>query len=89
MPTVEEAGVPNCDVVTWWSILGPAALPAHVVSRLNTLINEALTSDAMAKRFADEGAVALPCPPQDFAAMLDLEYREWRKAVHDAGLKLN
>ena len=89
VPTVEEGGVENYNVSTWWGIVGPARMPAAVVRRLNEIVNEAAAGDVLARRFADEGAEPFRGTPDDFSLILREELNGWRKVVQDGGLKLN
>src|SRR5512141_1691445 len=51
-PTVQESGVKDFTVETWWGIVGPAHLPgAEIVAKLNGIINAAAQAPEMKKRF--------------------------------------
>jgi tripartite-type tricarboxylate transporter receptor subunit TctC len=89
VPTIEESGVKDYNVSTWWGIVGPARMSTTVISRINELVNEAAASEALAKRFADEGAEPFRGDPGDFASVLKQELAGWRKVVQEGGLKLN
>jgi tripartite-type tricarboxylate transporter receptor subunit TctC len=87
--TVEEGGVPDYDVSTWWGIMGPAGLPEPILNRLNAAVNAAASSPALEKRFADEGADPQRSSPTEFGAIVGQELENWRKVVQDGGLVLN
>src|SRR6185369_18098417 len=38
LPTVDESGLPGFEIVGWYGLLGPARLPAPILTRLNTEI---------------------------------------------------
>ena len=44
VPTMIESGFPALTTVTYYGILGPAGLPADIVVRLNSDVNESLKS---------------------------------------------
>jgi tripartite-type tricarboxylate transporter receptor subunit TctC len=88
VPTVIESGVARFEVSTWWGIVGPKGLPAEIVAALNTAINEAAASEALKKRFLDEGADPISGSAADFAAVLRHELESWRSVVHAAGIKV-
>jgi tripartite-type tricarboxylate transporter receptor subunit TctC len=88
-PTVAETGVGQFSVDTWWGIVAPAGTQANIVATLAQAINEAGASEALRKRFADEGAEPFRGSPADFAAVLADELRNWRKVVHDSGIRLD
>jgi tripartite-type tricarboxylate transporter receptor subunit TctC len=88
-PTVMEAGVKSFDVGTWWGIVGPRDLPAETVALLNKAINESTAGEALAKRFADEGAERFAGTPAEFGSAIRQELEGWKKVVQDAGLKID
>jgi len=88
-PTALELGVKNYDVGTWWAILGPADMPATLVDHLNRLINQAAASEAILKRFADEGAEPFRGSPADLASVMRSELETWKKVVREGNLKFD
>jgi tripartite-type tricarboxylate transporter receptor subunit TctC len=88
VPTVQEAGVKNFTVETWWGIVGPPGLPADIVDKLNKAINEAAASPEMRKRFETEGAEQFAGKPEDLQGVLRDELEGWRRVVREGGLKL-
>ncbi|HUP28592.1 MAG TPA: tripartite tricarboxylate transporter substrate binding protein [Usitatibacter sp.] len=89
VPTVQESGVRDFQVETWWGIVGPPGLPADVVAVLNKAINEAAASPEMRKRFESEGAEQFSGTPGDLQAVLRDELESWRRVVREGGLKLD
>jgi tripartite-type tricarboxylate transporter receptor subunit TctC len=89
VPTVDEAGVKGFEAGTFWGITGPAGLPAHVIAKLDAAIRSAVASDAMQKRFEDEGAEVVTGSPADFGQMLKDELASWRQVVKDGNLWLD
>jgi len=89
VPTVIESGVRDFDVSTWWGIVGPKGLPPEIVAALNAAINEGAASEALSKRFVDEGAQAMKGTSAEFGAVIQQELEAWRKVVHAAGIKID
>ncbi|MGZ5081220.1 MAG: Bug family tripartite tricarboxylate transporter substrate binding protein [Usitatibacter sp.] len=88
VPTVQESGVRDYSVETWWGIVGPMGLPAEIVRILNKAINDAAAGDEMRKRFETEGADPFAGTPSDLADVLRNELDGWRRVVREGGLKL-
>jgi tripartite-type tricarboxylate transporter receptor subunit TctC len=88
-PTVDEAGVKGYEASTFWGITGPAGLPAHVISKLDAAVRSAVASEAMQKRFEEEGAEVVTGSPGDFGKMLKDELAGWRQVVKDGNLWLD
>ena len=87
--TVQEAGVRDFAVETWWGIVGPAGLPYDILQALNKAINDAAASPEMRKRFDTEGAEQFSGTPEDLRAVLKEELDGWRRVVREGGLKLD
>ena len=89
VPTVQESGVKDFVVETWWGVVGPAQLPADIVGKLNAAINASAQAPAMKKRFIDEGADAFIGKPDDLAVQLTRELEGWKRVVREGGLKID
>jgi tripartite-type tricarboxylate transporter receptor subunit TctC len=89
VPTLAEVGVPNTEVFAFQGILGPAGMPAPVVSRLNAELNRAFSVPAVQKRFDDFGMEPMPGTSQQFAALSRAESRRWGPIIKSAGIKLD
>jgi len=89
VPTLAEVGVPNTEVFAFQGILGPANLPAAVVSKLNGDLNKAFSTPAVQKRFDDFGMEAMPGTPAQFAALSRAESKRWGPIIKQAGIKLD
>ncbi|KAF1019937.1 MAG: hypothetical protein GAK30_02809 [Paracidovorax wautersii] len=55
-PTLQEAGLANFNIGTWFGVLAPAATPAPVLDRLSTEMVAIIHSPDFAKRMDDIGA---------------------------------
>jgi tripartite-type tricarboxylate transporter receptor subunit TctC len=89
VPTVQETGVKDFNVETWWGIVGPPGMPPEVVGILNKAINASAAADSMKKRFETEGADPHIGAPSDLAHVLRDELDGWRKVVREGGLKID
>ena len=89
LPTMIESGVLDYVVLTYIGVVAPAGTPAGIVGRLNTAINESLTSPEVAAAFAKLGAELRPGAPADFAAFLAAETQKWSNVVKSANIKVD
>jgi len=89
VPTVEEAGVPDFDISTWWAVLAPAGTPQGIIDKLNKDVNAAAADKLVAQRLKDEGAEAFSGPPEALARTLDSELKVWRGVVQKSGMKMD
>ena len=88
LPTVAEAGVPGYEVVLWYGVLGPKALPKHIVLRWNAEIRKATKLPDLKERLVSEGFEIDDSPPEVFQAVLKRDVEKWKKVVKEAKVKV-
>ncbi len=88
VPSWEEAGVANADVVNYWGIVAPAGTPHDIVIRLNWEVLRILAQADVRDRLEREGAELIPGPPEKLAALIEADLRNWKKLIADAKLEL-
>ena len=86
LPTIDEAGVKGYEVVLWYGVLGPKALPKHIVERWNSGIRKATKLPDMRERLISEGFEIDDSPPSVFQALLKRDVAKWQKVVKDANV---
>ena len=87
LPTVAEAGLPGFEAATFFIVLGPANLPAAVVSRLNSEMSKVAQLADVKDRLAAEGASVVGGTPQHALAHIESEIARWAKVVKVSGIK--
>ena len=89
VPSWQEEGVPNADVVNYWGIVAPAGTPAEVIARLNSEANRILAQPEVRARLEREGAELMPGSPQKLGTLIETDLASWRKLISDARLTLD
>jgi len=89
VPTIAESGYKGFDAVTWFGILGPARLPADIVSRLNADIHKALKDVELQKRLGEQGATVESGTPEQFGGLIQGDIARWGKIVKESGAKVD
>ncbi len=89
LPTLSESGLPGFEAATYYIVLGPANLPAPIVSRLSSEITRVARQTDVRERLVLEGATVMGGTPQDAIAHIELEIVRWAKVVKAAGIKAN
>ena len=87
LPTMIEAGVPDCESVLWFGIEAPAGTPQPIVDKLNRAANEAIKSDDVAKSLHNQTVAVHGGTPADFARHIEAERKRWTAVVETAGLR--
>ena len=88
LPTVDEAGLPGFEVVTWFGLVTTRGAPREAVAALNRAIQQMLDDPAVAKRLLDGGMEPLTETPAQFAARIKQDYDKYGAIVKAANIKL-
>ncbi len=89
VPTIAESGYPGFEVISWWGILGQAAMPKDIVARLNGITVKAMASPDAQKRIGALGADIKTNAPEQFAAYIKSEQAKWGQAIKDSGARVD
>lgn len=89
LPTVAESGLPGFEAASYYIILGPASMPAAVVSKLSGEMIKASQLPDVRERLSAEGAVIVGGTPQQAMAHIESEIARWGKVVKTAGIKVD
>ena len=86
VPTIAEQGYPGFDVNYWLGLMGPAKLPAAVVRRINDEVNIAIKAAEVREQFIFNGFEPTGGTPDEFAALVKREIKEWVDVVKKTGI---
>jgi len=87
IPTIAESGVPGFEAVLSYGVVAPAGTPRAIIEKLNKALNDVLKSDEVRTRLAREGAEPAPSTPEEYAALIDREEKQWGPIVKASGAK--
>ena len=88
VPTLQEAGVPNIAIGTWFGLLAPVATPKAVITRLNSEIVKIIQSPDFKKQMADIGAEPIGNKPEEMAKQIKEETEKFARLVKDGKITL-
>ena len=88
VPTMTESGLSDITSLTYYGLFGPAGLPAEVVNKINSEVNESLKSPELNAGFARAGFETKAGSAQEFAALLADEMKKWTSIVKATGFQL-
>jgi tripartite-type tricarboxylate transporter receptor subunit TctC len=87
IPTLDEAGLPGFEAVSWFAVFAPAGTPKPVVDKLQVEISRILKLPEVAKRLTDIGLEPVGSTADELAAYQRAEILKWAKVVKDSGAK--
>jgi len=89
VPSWQEEGVANADVINYWGIVAPAGTPREILSKLNAEVNRLLAQPDVRERLGREGAEIVTGPPERLGAIIEADLAGWKKLIADAKLLLD
>jgi tripartite-type tricarboxylate transporter receptor subunit TctC len=89
VPTLQEQGVPDFDLVAWFMVYAPASAPAADVTRLRDAMQRALARPELSAKLAELGVEPRAVAPSELAAFGVQEIARWAEAVKRSGAQLD
>lgn len=87
LPTFRELGYPQLVATVWFSLSGPAGMPADVVTRLNAEVRRILQLPDVRARMRSEGMEPGTLDVKGFNAFLAAETERWTPVVRASGAR--
>ena len=87
IPTFAEQGYPNIVGTVWFSLSGPAGVPAAIVDKLNDEVRRALHSPEVRERVRHDGIEPNDLDARQFTAFVAEELKRWAPIVKASGAK--
>lgn len=89
MPTMAEAGVPDCEANTFFGLVAPAGTASGIIKKISDAMNEGLATPEIQKIITGLGSEAKPNSPAEFTAYIAAQHRKWVEVGKAAGVKVN
>jgi tripartite-type tricarboxylate transporter receptor subunit TctC len=89
LPTMAEAGVPDCEANTFFGIAAPKGTPASIVKKISDAMNAGLATPEMQRTITTLGSEAKPNSPAEFAAYIATQHKKWIDVGKAANVKVN
>lgn len=89
IPTMAEAGLPDCEVLSWFALVAPAKTPQPIIDKLNAAVVKLLADPSTKQQFDNIGADPASSTPAALAALISSETAKWAKVVKTSGAEVN
>ncbi len=89
IPTFKEAGYPGIVATVWFSLSGPAGMPADIVSRLNSEVRRILSLPDVRERLRGDGITPNKLDPKAFTGYVAAEVKRWAPVIKASGATIN
>lgn len=87
VPTVAELGFPGYQATEWSGLVGPAHVPAEIVTRMNQAINAAIGQPAVVEQYRKMGLETVLMSPGEFKSFLEAETAKFAEVIRKGGIK--
>lgn len=89
LPSMQEAGVPNYDVGSWYGLMAPAGTPRAIVARISADIARVVAMADVKEKLAQQGATSIGSTPEQLGAHVKSEIAKWAPIVKASGATVN
>jgi tripartite-type tricarboxylate transporter receptor subunit TctC len=87
--SLQEQGVPDFDVASWYGIAAPAGVPRPIMERLGREFVSALRDPALVTRYREFGAEPTPLGPAEYDSFMRGEVAKWAPVVRASGASVD
>lgn len=89
VPTVQEAGVPDFEVDSWYAMFVPTKTPAPVIEKLNKALNQVVGEPEIKEKLLAQGSEAVGGTPDALGKIVSVELIKWDKLVKQAQINVD
>ena len=86
VPTMQESGVPDFEVNSWYGVCAPAGTPVALLDKLNADIHSVLRIPEVEQRLTELGMPPAPTTRDEFDKFIRAEIALWAKVIKDANI---
>jgi len=89
LPTLDESGLRDFDIATFFGLMAPAGTPDEIVARLNAAMQKAIATPTVRKTLMMAGVAPQSSTPGEFSSLVRDEIRRFGAIVKSAGAKVD
>ncbi len=87
VPTLQEAGVADFEVDSWYAIFVPAKTPPAVIEKLNRALNNVIGDPSIREKLLAQGSEGVGGTPEALGRTVATELPKWAKLAKDANIR--
>ena len=89
VPTINEAGVPGYEAITWFGMLAPAKTPKPILARLHDAFAKVIESQETRTALETQGADPGSASAEEFSALIRRDREKYARVVKFSGAKID
>ena len=87
IPTINESGVPGFEVMVWYGVMAPAAVPVPILNKIHADTLKVLGMADLRQRLEQQGIdPGSSATREEFAVFVKSETTKWARVVRDANI---
>jgi tripartite-type tricarboxylate transporter receptor subunit TctC len=87
VPTIQESGIADFEVDSWYAMFVPAKTPKAIIEKLNRALNSVIADTGVREKLLAQGAEGVGGTPEALGKTVAAELPKWAKLVKDANIK--
>ena len=87
VPTVQEAGVADFEVDSWYAMFVPGKTPKPIIEKLNKALNQVVADPEIRDKLLAQGSEGVGGSPEMLGKVVAAELPKWAKLVKQANIK--
>jgi tripartite-type tricarboxylate transporter receptor subunit TctC len=88
VPTMQEQGVPDFEVNSWYGICAPAGVPTPLLDKLNADIIEAMHDPLVTQRLTEMGMPPAPTTRDEFDQFIRDQIARWAEVIRNSKIPM-
>lgn len=88
VPTLAEAGVPGCEIESWFGLLAPANTPKPILDLLSKEVQKAVAEPKFVSRMQTQGLNIIGNTPEQMTARMQDDTKKWKRLIDAMGMKI-
>ena len=89
VPTMEEAGLKGFDAQQWYGVVGPAGMPAPLVTQLNQAMAQVLAMPDLREKLSAEAVELMPMSATQFGDYMKKDLARWSTLARERNINLD
>jgi tripartite-type tricarboxylate transporter receptor subunit TctC len=86
VPTVQEAGIADFEVDSWYAMFVPARTPRAIIDKLNAALNTVIQEPEIKEKLLAQGSEGVGGTPEALGKAVAAELPKWAKLAKDANI---
>jgi len=89
VPTMQEAGIPDFEVDSWYAMFVPTKTPKPAIEKLNRVVNTVVREPEIRDKLLAQGSEGVGGTPEQLGKVVSTELVRWNKLAKEASIKVD